>query len=214
MLYLDLRDDTTTKHLNNDSSRSAATLIVTHSDGTSTAIRQPVDILDYFEERFPDTCPLLPPACQPRARALVRDYISTVAVDVEQHQHQQQQQQQQHLLPAAGGHPVSHRASVTGHGFEEQHHRANVVLGRALAAYQQLLESTRGPDAAKTCLYTVGDAITLADVCLVPAVEQAVAYGVDMAGLQHVARIYNHLKKLPAFTDFDWRKHATASRRL
>ncbi|KAM3507309.1 hypothetical protein MY10362_001835 [Beauveria mimosiformis] len=208
MLYLDLRDDT--KHINNDSSRSAAhhvaTLIVTHSDGTSTAIRQAVDILDYFEERFPDTCPLLPPASQPRARALVRDYINMVAVDVDQQQQQQQQ------LPASSS--VSNRASVTGHGFEEQHQRAHVAFCRALASYQQLLESTRGPDAANTCLYTVGDAITLADVCLVPAVEQAMAYGVDMASLQHVARIYNHLKKLPAFTDFDWRKHATASRRL
>ncbi|OAA38763.1 Glutathione S-transferase protein [Beauveria brongniartii RCEF 3172] len=204
MLYLDLRDDT--KHINNDSSRSAAhhvaTLIVTHSDGTSTAIRQAVDILDYFEERFPDTCSLLPPAAsQPRARALVRDFINMVAVDVEQQ-----------LIPA--GNSSSNRTSVTGHGFEEQHQRAHVAFRRALASYQQLLESTRGPDGARTCLYTVGDAITLADVCLVPAVEQAVAYGVDMASLQHVARIYSHLKKLPAFTDFDWRKHATASRRL
>nr|WKQ63398.1 glutathione S-transferase GSTZ [Beauveria bassiana] len=208
MLYLDLRDDT--KHISNDSSRSAAhvpTLIVTHSDGTSTAIRQAVDILEYFEERFPDTCPLLPSSASQssRARALVRDFVNIIAVDVVEQQQQ---------FPAGGSsNAVSNRASVTGHGFEEQHQRATVAFRRVLASYQQLLESARGAD-AKTCLYTVGDAITLADVCLVPAMEQAVAYGVDMAGLQHVARIYNHLKKLPAFTDFDWRKHATANRRL
>ncbi|KAM3505096.1 hypothetical protein MY11210_008103 [Beauveria gryllotalpidicola] len=229
MLYLDLRDDTTPAkhhHLhNNDSSRSSSsnsssssaahvpTLVVTHRDGTSTAIRQAVDILEYFEERFPDTCPLLPSASHLRGRALVRDFINIIAVDVDQ---QQQQQQQQQLLPAAtSSSPLTatKRASVTGHGFEEQQLRVTAAFRRALASYQVLLESARGPD-AKTCLYTVGDGITLADVCLVPAVEQAMAYCVDMASLQHVMRIYNHLRKLPAFTDFDWRRHATASRRL
>lgn len=198
--YVDLRDDTLAKHFKEDPSLSAniPTLIVTHEDGTTTVVRQAINILEYFEERFPDSYPLLP--SQTNGRTLTREFANIINIDVE---------------PALSCR-VAKRASVIGggFGFEGQEIFATGAFRDGFAAYQARLESTRGAE-AKTCLYTVGDHVTLADVCLVPAVEQAVAYGIDMSNLPHVMRIYRHLKKQPEFVaNSNWRKHMASNRRL
>ncbi|KAF7781916.1 maleylpyruvate isomerase [Pseudoalteromonas rubra] len=50
-------------------------------------------------------------------------------------------------------------------------------------------------------LFCFGDKPTLADVCLVPQVYNALRFKVDMNDFPKIARIYEHCNTLPAFND-------------
>lgn len=178
-------------------STSVPTLVITHRDGTTSLVRGTIDILEYFEERFPNSYPLLPPRAEAKRRQLVRDFIDVITIDIE---------------PPTSSR-MARRTWASGGGLEEQEASATAAFCRSFAAYQALLRSTRRAE-AETCLYTVGDEVTLADICLVPTVEQAINYKMDMSAAPHVMRIYNHLRTLPAFTGVDWRKHGRSERRL
>ncbi|KAJ6785262.1 hypothetical protein PWT90_07696 [Aphanocladium album] len=200
--YIDLRDDALARYFKQDAAFSAQipTLVVTHGDGTTTIVPQAANILEYFEKRFPDTYPMLPPAKRPKARALTREFASILNFAV-------------HPEPSCG---AGKRASVTGGslGFEEQEIFTTFAFRDGFAAYQALLQSSRGSE-ARTCLYTVGDCVTLADICLVPAVEQAITFSIDMSCVPDIMRIYNHLRTLPEFSsNIGWRKQLKSHRRL
>jgi len=53
--------------------------------------------------------------------------------------------------------------------------------------------------------YSVGDEVTMADVCLAPTVEAGLRWAVDFESLPTVWRIYIGLKVLPAFQKGDWK---------
>lgn len=195
--YLDLRDAPLAEQLKSSGQRLPANvpaLVVTHYDGSTTLIRDAVQILEYFEERFPDANPLLPPTNQIKRRELTRDFMDIITIDVEP--------------------PTSSRLAKAIRGaLEDQESFATGVFDEGFAKYESLLKSSRGKE-AEACLYTVGDDVTLADICLVPTVERAITYRMDLTMAPHVRRIYNHLKQLPAFSNADWRKHANSHRRL
>ena len=73
-------------------------------------------------------------------------------------------------------------------------------MGKGLEAYDRVAEAYAGR-------YSVGDEVTLADVCLVPAVEGALRYGVDVEGLGSgtVWRVFGELRGLDAFKRGGWR---------
>lgn len=71
-------------------------------------------------------------------------------------------------------------------------------MGKGLEAYDKVAEGYAGR-------YSVGDEVTLADVCLAPAVEGALRYGVDVERLGTVWRVYNEIRGLEAFKKGDWR---------
>ena len=165
------------------------TLIVTHSDGKKTTIRQSLAILEYFEERFPDRFPLLPPASQPQARALVRDFVGIMAVDVQ---------------PPTNSR-IARRVRAIRDGREDEKTFVEAAFKDGFNAYAALREETK--DAAGTAEgFSVGKDVSMADVVLVPAVDQALHWKVDMAFAPDVMSVYENLKKMPAFQAADWRK--------
>jgi maleylacetoacetate isomerase len=72
------------------------------------------------------------------------------------------------------------------------------VAKRLIVAYETLVKESVGR-------YSVGDEVTMADICLAPTVEAALRWNVDFESLPIVLRIYLRLKGLPAFEMGDWR---------
>ncbi len=66
------------------------------------------------------------------------------------------------------------------------------VKNLTVAAVEKTLNGTAGT-------YCVGDEITVADICLVPQVYNAVRYNVDLSQFPIINRINETLNKLPEF---------------
>lgn len=72
-------------------------------------------------------------------------------------------------------------------------------MTRGLRAYESVLSKTAG-------VYSVGDDVTMADVCLVPAVWGAEKNGIDLESLPSVMRVYDALWELDAVQKAHWTK--------
>ncbi|KAJ5738872.1 maleylacetoacetate isomerase [Penicillium malachiteum] len=73
------------------------------------------------------------------------------------------------------------------------------VFLAGLTAYEKLLVKYGGE-------YSVGDTVTMADVCFAPAMEMALAYGTNLDGLPHIAALFKRLWDLPAFQRGNWKR--------
>jgi len=71
-------------------------------------------------------------------------------------------------------------------------------MTRGLRAYDTVCEGCAGR-------YSVGDSVSMADVCLAPAVEGALRYGVEVQEMKTVWRVYCEVKGLEAFRKGDWK---------
>ncbi|XP_060605443.1 maleylacetoacetate isomerase-like isoform X1 [Ruditapes philippinarum] len=69
-------------------------------------------------------------------------------------------------------------------------------IDKGLTAYEKMVQSTAGK-------YSVGDEITIADVCLVPQLYNAQRFKVDMTKFPTITRIIDALSELPAFKAAD-----------
>jgi maleylacetoacetate isomerase len=65
------------------------------------------------------------------------------------------------------------------------------LTSAGLAAYEATAKDTAGT-------YSVGDSVTMADVCLLPAVWNAQRFKVDLSKYPTVVRVAENLEKLPA----------------
>lgn len=156
------------------------TLIVNDSSGKIVAtITQSIAILDFLEEAFPSTLPLLPPVSDPFLRAKVRELVGIIACDV-------QPPTNLRILKTVNGLGVTNQVWF------------QTIMEKPLQAYEEILIQTAGK-------YSVGDQITLADVCLAPAIENAVRWEVDMSKFPKVMRIFDAMRILPEFVQGDWR---------
>ncbi|KXS94769.1 hypothetical protein AC578_7629 [Pseudocercospora eumusae] len=149
------------------------------SGRTLATITQSIAMLEFLEEAFPMSRRLLPSAGQALLRARVRELVDIVACDV-------QPTTNLRILRRVNGLGVT---SVE--WFRE-------MIGLPLAGYERILEETAGK-------YSVGDEVTLADVCLAPAVENAVRWEVDLSNFPNVVRVFDAVKVLPEFVKGDWR---------
>ncbi|KAK3196892.1 hypothetical protein K4F52_000236 [Lecanicillium sp. MT-2017a] len=170
-------------------SGSVPTLVVTHADGKKTTIRQSLSILEYFEDRFPDSHPLLPPVSQPETRALVRDFVGIIALDV---------------APPTNSR-IARRVKKVRDEEADVVGFAEAAFKDGFNAYEALLAATKEAEGTADG-FSVGKGVTMADVVLVPTVDQALIWKMDMAYAPNVMRIFESLKKLPAFQAADWRK--------
>ncbi len=159
-------------------SQSVPTLIVAEDGKEEVTIGQSVAILEYFEETFPDAMPLLP-ASDAVARAKVRELVDVVACDTQ---------------------PVTNlrilqRIRPAGIDADEwQQH----FMTAGLSAYETLAAKSAGR-------YSVSDSVTLADVTLAPAFDNAVRFGVDVGQFPTITRIMAELKKVDAFEKGSWK---------
>lgn len=182
--YIDLgtKAHTTDEYKESNPSASVPTLVVTSADGEKIIIRQSMTILDYFEERFPDISPLLPREL--RNRAQVRDLVNIIAIDTQ---------------PTTNARIV-HRVKDIRGSDDDLDKFAKQAFTDGFQAYESLLVKQGGEGR-----YSFGDTVSMADVVLVPTVDQALLYSMDLDFVPNLKRIHSALKELEAFKAADWR---------
>jgi len=139
-------------------------------------LTQSIAICEYLEERFP-TPPLLPGT--PAARAWVRSLMSALAADIHPLHALRVTQQLAERFNADG----LQQASWSSHWVHAGLQSIEALLARS----------------SDTGRYCHGDAISLADVFLVPQVLSAKALGIQTDDLEHITRIVTHCLTHPAF---------------
>jgi maleylacetoacetate isomerase len=150
-------------------------LVPALADG-ELVIAQSIAICEYLEEIHPE--PQLLPG-DARDRAVVRSMALAIACDI---------------------HPLNN-LSVTAYLRSEFGADSAAVsrwashwIQRGFAALERRVE--RGPTDGRHCY---GEAVTLADVCLVPQMYNARRFKVDLSAFPRLTAICGHLESLPAF---------------
>ena len=145
----------------NPSGKIPSLVIESNNAAAKITITQSTAILEYLEEAFPGQSPLLPPQNQALERARVREMIGVVTQD---------------MFPRVNR-KTANRVFEIRESLEDQRDFVQTALNEGFDVYEGLLELYGGK-------YSVGDEITLADVCLAPQVFQAYNWGVDVRGEQ------------------------------
>jgi maleylpyruvate isomerase len=139
---------------------------------------QSPSIIEWLEEMYPEP-PLLPVDSDGRAR--VRALASIIACDI---------------------HPINNRRILQylrqqfGANEDAINHWCHQWIGDGFAAYEALLE-----DKKQRGSFSYGDTPTLADVYLVPQVESARRFKVDMTRFPLIAAIEKACMELSAFAE-------------
>ncbi|KAM0329420.1 hypothetical protein ACHAQA_004727 [Verticillium albo-atrum] len=165
-----------------NASGTVPTLVIQDADGSTAVVRQSIAILEYLEEAFPNTRPLLPPGDQFIKRAWVRDLVNVISNDVQPKTNLSVLKRLQPLGVAAPD------------WCQEQ-------MAPGFRAFESILKTTAGK-------YCVGDEITLADLVLAPAVEAALRWQVGMDEYPKMKRVYETLQVVPEVVRGDWKHQA------
>lgn len=147
-------------------------------DPISFPITQSSAALEYLDEAFPDRNPLMPPVSQPLERAKVRTLVNIITNDIQ---------------PFANRRVVQWVTDLGSNRVEWNKY----FMTRGLEAFDKIAAKTSGK-------YSVGDQVTLADVCLLPAIYAAEKNEVDLEKMPTIMRIYETLSKLEAVQDAHW----------
>ncbi|KZL64034.1 maleylacetoacetate isomerase [Colletotrichum incanum] len=149
---------------------SASVPLLVHRAATDFKVTQSVAALEYLEETHPSSTPLLPQG--PQARAVVRSLVNIVACDIQ---------------PVTNMRIMRRVRALDGNA--ELWNRE--LMADGLAAYEAIAREWAGQ-------YSMGDEISLADVCLLPAYWNAERFGVDLNGYPTIGKIVENLKNHPA----------------
>lgn len=147
-------------------------------DDDGEVLTQSLAIIEYLEETYPEP-PLLP------RNAVERAYVRSIALAI-----------------ACEIHPLNNlrvlRYLVRTLGASEEQknvwYRHWVEQGLAMLEARVVSEHRAGG-------YVLGDAVTLADVCLVPQIFNAQRMDCSLEGVPTLMRIYASCMQLPAFKD-------------
>ncbi|KAJ5614154.1 maleylacetoacetate isomerase [Penicillium herquei] len=164
-------------------SKSVPVLVIKDSDGNETIITQSIAILEFLEESLPTLTPLLPPSGDLVQRARVREMVNVITNDIQ---------------PITNGRIAKRVRAIRGE-VQDQFNFVRDVFLAGLTAYEKLLVKYGGE-------YSVGDTITMADVCFAPAMEMALAYETNLDGLPHIMALFKRLWDLPAFQKGNWKR--------
>jgi len=157
-------------------------LVIRDADGEIT-MSQSIAILEYLEEvEAPDQVALLPPVTSPKDRAKVRELVGIITMD---------------LFPPTNGRVAQMVREIRGEA-SDQVKFVQTIMATGFASYEGMLQGCSGK-------YSFGDSVTMADACLVPAVDMAQGYKCDLTPYPRVLAVYNELMKLNAFRDSSWR---------
>lgn len=168
----------------NPSATVPALVIESETNNTQqkvTTIAQSLAALEYLEETHPTVSPLLPPPSKPEERATVRTLSNIIACDI-------QPVTNLRILKRVGKPGINIDREKWSRGLVEDGFRA----------YETIITSTAGK-------FSVGDSITMADVCLVPAVWAAERVGVDLAGFPTMKGVVERLEAEDAVRRAHWR---------
>lgn len=171
--------------------QTVPTLIITHNDIEQVRLTQSVAALEYLDEAFPESRPLLPD--QAEARAQARTLAHVIATDIHP------------LTTPRVGKAIANKyfreSSLETKAQDAIREWDLYWMRRGLSIYEQLVANSAG-------IYSVGDTITVADVCLVPQVSTARKMGLDVTEFPIVQGIFDRLSEVQAFRDD---VHATAT---
>jgi len=141
-----------------------------HDEGRVFRLTQSLAIIEYLEERFPEH-PLLPSDAEQRAR--VRELTEIVNSGIQPHQNLALRQ----AFDAVGADGAAYRIGV---------------IDRGLAALEAIAEQTAGR-------FLVRDGVTYADIYLVPQLDAARRFGVDLERFPTLRRVEAECSVLPGF---------------
>ncbi|RFU81696.1 maleylacetoacetate isomerase [Trichoderma arundinaceum] len=171
-------DHLSSEHKARNPTATVPLLVHTSSNGNIFKIGQSVAAIEYLEEVHPQSYHILPPTSNPEARAITRTLAGIIACD---------------LQPVTNM-KVMKRVRALGASAEQWNKE---IMTEVLGAYEAVVKDWAGQ-------YSVGDDITLADVCLLPAVWGAQRYGVDIDTFPTIAKISENLSKHPAVIKAHW----------
>jgi maleylacetoacetate isomerase len=160
------------------------TLTFSSPSSKTVKITQSIAALEYLDEAFPDTYQLLPKDAGERAK--VRVLVGIVAADVQPPTNLRILNRVKKLAEAAGQDPAT--------AAQEW---ARDLMSQGLQAYEALVKESAGR-------FSVGGRVTMADVCLVPAMWGTERFGVDLSRVPTVVRIYGELRKLDEVVQSHW----------
>ncbi|KAJ5669615.1 Maleylacetoacetate isomerase [Penicillium macrosclerotiorum] len=152
-------------------------LIIQRDSSTPVTITQSLAALEYLQEAFLDMGPSLLPQ-DPEERALVRTLASIIACDVQ---------------------PVTNlrilkRVAPLG---ADRAAWSKELIEDGLRAYETIVASSAGK-------FSVGDQITIADICLIPAAWGAERVGVDLKAFPITSKIVQNLEQEEAVRKGHW----------
>lgn len=176
LLYKDQQHSSQHMELNPSGSVPALTHLV--GDGHTFPITQSVAALEYLDEIYPTQQPLLPPPSQPLERAKVRTLVNIITNDVQ---------------------PITNRriTKAVAELGADPIQWSKLYMTRGLQAYETIAAKSAGR-------YSVGDEVTMADVCLIPAVWAAEKHDVELEKLPTAMRVYQALSELEAVQRAHW----------
>lgn len=156
-------------------------LVVEHGGREPVTITQSLAALEYLDEMDRGSGhALLPGRTEPETRAIVRALSDIIACDVQ---------------PVTNLRILKKVGEV---GVDRTAWSKELVEG-GLRAYESIVAQTAGT-------FSVGDQITMADVCLVPAAWGAERVGVDLKGFPTVARVVERLEGEEAVKKAHWKR--------
>lgn len=144
-------------------------------DGQMT-LNQSLAIVDYLDETYPEV-PLTPSDKQ--QRYLVKAMAQDIAVDIH---------------PLNNLRVLQYLTNTLDVNDDQKSRWYATWIIKGFDALEQRLQQTRGK-------YSVGDQVTLVDVCLVPQVYNAKRFNVDLTAYPNICEVTASLSQLPAFAD-------------
>jgi maleylpyruvate isomerase len=166
------REQATSAYAGKNPMQQVPTLEV-EDEGRTLHLGQSLAIIEYLEERYPDH-PLLPKGRA--ARAHVRQLAECVNAGIQPFQN----------LPLLN--ILKMELGADEKGF------AGRFNARGLTALEALAASSAGK-------FLFGDAVSVADVCLIPQLYSARRFNVDLAPFPTLTRVEATCVQLPAFAD-------------
>lgn len=137
-------------------------------------LNQSLAIIEYLDAVYPQQ-PLLPE--DPATAAVVRALALDIACDIH---------------PLNNLRVLQYLTGTLGVTEQQKTDWIQHWLRQGFAALEQRLAQTAGQ-------YCVGDQVTLADLCLVPQVYNALRFAVDLTPYPQIHKVYQHCLLLPAF---------------
>ena len=156
-------------------------LLVHHTEqGTDVSIAQTLAALEYLDEAFPSTRPLLPPQSDLAGRAFVRTLATTIVADVQ---------------PVTSLRVQAGIAEIGG----DRATWARTWMASGLRAYEAFLENK-----GSAGHFSYGDSITIADICLTAQLWNAIAINISLDPYPRLKQVFENMEKEKAVVDSYW----------
>lgn len=167
-------------HLAINPSGTVPALVIQRDSKAPVTITQSLAALEYLAEAFPEKGPaLLPPISDPESRAVVRTLADIISCDIQ---------------------PVTNLRILKRVGplGVDRAEWSKDLMEAGFRAYEAVVKESAGK-------FSVGDSITIADLCLIPAAWGAQRFGVDLGQFPVTNEIVKNLEMEEAVKKGHWR---------